>query len=332
MPLSNAERQARWRARRKQERIEKQTASPKVVIAFDPPHLKPLDKLPINAVFKGQIINDKSKINYKNSLKLMFKDYWNTELSNNHIIFDVLDNKAVSYKDVAPDFNFLNNVDGRATIIKYRRHAINVLNIVRRIRGFSNYQKKLIPYRDWVSHNYEIQRQHIVLPPISFEYDDVMKVFNSIDDINEKIIYGLLMLAPPRRIGDYNKTVIINNKEDFDKIDKTENYYYDGKIYIYKSKVDNRSPADIAAQQPIYIIDVPPEVIALINPNFRYLIQKNLLVCRLFEKYHGYNYTNQNIRRLYASHKLKINYNTVKQVADSMGHNVEQNLRYALST
>jgi len=322
MPLSNAERQANWRARNK---IVK-------VVDFDPPHLEPLVKLPDNSIFYGVIKCNETKANYKASLKLMFKDYWNNDLSDDHLIFNVLDNKSVKFKDVAPDFNFLNNIDGRTTIIKYKRHAINVLNLLRRMRGFANYQKQIIPYREWLSQNYESKRQEVKLPPISFEYEDIMKVFNSIDNIDEKIIYGLLMLIPPRRIGDYVNTIIVHTKEEFDGLPKVMNYYYDGKIYIYNTKVDNRTFVTSTNNEPIFIVDVPPEVIAIINHSQNFLINKGIRINQLFEKYHNYKYTNANIRRLYVTHHLKaaIKYKDVKDTANAMGHSVEQNLKYLL--
>ena len=60
------------------------------------------------------------------------------------------------------------------------------------------------------------------------------------------------------------------------------------------------------------------------------MITKPINIGYIFNLVYGHPYTNAEIRRLYATHIKDIKYNKRKQLADAMGHSVEENLKYVL--
>ena len=323
MPLSNAERQRRYRLRHglgvPQERV-------KLVLDF--PDLPPLKKLPYKGIYKhDKPLSERSKSDYTSGVKHIYKDHTGKDLPDNHPIFDVLENKSVSYKNVKDDFGWLNKCDIKPLIQKNYRNVLYTHLVARSIRGFTEFAKKFIPYRMWHEENYHERRAEKEIEPISFDRDEIIKNMNSLQDTEEKMLYGLLMLIPTRRIGDYRNTIIENKHT---KYPNDFNIYKDGKIEIYNTKSDTRTPMAKENKKPIFIIDIPPEVDNLIDKSNAYLFNKPISVGVVFNKIYGRPYTNIEIRRLYASHIKDLKYKERKKLADAMGHSVEENLKYVL--
>lgn len=323
MPLSNAERQRRFRLRHglgvPQERVK---------LVLDVPELPPLKTLPFKGIYRREKkLTQDVKVRYSSIIKRVYKDYSGKDLPDNHPIFDILENKAVAYKYVKEDFAWLNKCNVRDLIIKFHKAAVDILNVVRCIRGFTEFAKKMIPYRYWLEENYHERRAEKDIEPISFDRDEIIKNMDSLQDTEEKMLYGLLMLIPTRRIGDYRNTIIENKHT---KYPNDFNIYKDGKIEIYNTKSDTRNPMDKEKKKPIFIIDVPPEVDKLIDKSNAYLFNKPISVGVVFNKIYGRPYTNIEIRRLYASHIKDLKYKERKKLADAMGHSVEENLKYVL--
>lgn len=323
MPLSNAERQRRYRLRHglgvPQERV-------KLVLDF--PDLPPLKTLPSKYIYKrAEELTQDVKVRYASAIKHIYKDHTGKLLPDNHSIFDILVNKAVAYKYVKEEFGWLNKCNVRDLIIKNYRNVLYTYLVTRSIRGFTQFAKKFIPYRIWYEENYHERRAEKEIEPISFDRDEIIKNMNSLQDTEEQMLYGLLMLIPTRRIGDYRNTIIENK---YTKYPNNFNIYKDGKIEIYNTKNDSRTPMAKENKKPIFIIDVPPEVDKLIDKTNAYLFNKPISVGVVFNKIYGRPYTNMEIRRLYASHIKTIKYNERKKLADAMGHSVAQNLKYVL--
>ena len=321
MPLSNAERQKKWRVTHGLE------GRKKVEIVLDVPTLPPLKKMPTKPLKRDNPLSEATKKLYTKAIEVIYKDYKGRDIWGSHPIFNVLDNKTVNFKDVKEEFAFLNQTDVKELVTKHSRNAIYLYNVVRCIRGFGSFVKKIHPYRLWLDDKYQERRDEVTIEPISFEREEVLRRFNELDDVNDKIAYGLLMLIPPRRIGEYLNTII---PKGYTKYPNTYNYYDDGKILIYNSKVDIRNGVARIRDEPIYVVEVPPEVIEIIDMSKDKIINKDINVSLLFKKIYGHPYTNMDIRRLYASHIKDIKYYQRRMLADAMGHSVEQNLRYVL--
>lgn len=324
MPLSNAERQRRFRERHGLG----VNSGPKEKLVYDIPELEPLKKLPSVYNKRDKILTERTKVKYIASVKKVYKKQWNKDIDDNHPIFKTLENKKVLFKEVKDDFNFLNKINVRDLILTNQYNALDVLHVTRNIAGFTDFKKKMIPYMEWFKQNYEERRAERIVEPISFDREDIIRRMNLLEDNDFKIVYGLMMLIPSRRLNEYRNTIIPNA---FTPYPNNFNYYQNGQILIYHAKTDTRHFNERNKDLPIYVVDVPKEIQELIDTKHQYIITKPVSVTHIFNLVYGHPYTNAEIRRLYASHIKDTKYNKRKELADAMGHSVSQNLKYVLN-
>lgn len=323
MPLTNAERQRRFREKHGMG-VDNGARQP---LILDIPELEPLDKLSPQKPMRDTELTEKTKKLYIRAVKNIYKDWWGKEINDDHPIFKVLENKKVLFKEVKDDFNFLNVINVRELVVKNKNNAINILQVVRYIPGFNEFKKKMLPYRIWLEENYQERRAEKTVEPISFDREDIIRRMNLLEDNDHKIVYGLMMLIPTRRIGEYRNTIIPDETTPYPN---NYNYYVDGQILIYKAKEDTRPLLKRNKDEPIYVIDVPEEIQALIDKGNKFMITKPINIGYIFNQVYGHPYTNAEVRRLYATHIKETKYNKRKQLADAMGHSVAQNLKYVL--
>lgn len=320
MPLSNAERQKRFRERHG-------LTSNRQPLILDIPELPPLDKLLPRRTMRNKDLTEGVKKMYISSAKKIYKDWSGKDITDEHPIFKTLENKKVLFKEVKDDFNFLNTINVRELVVKNNRDALNMLHIIKFIPGFNDFKKKIIPYRIWLEENYQERRAEKVIEPISFDREDIIRRMNLLEDNDYKIVYGLMMLIPTRRIGEYRNTIIPDASTSYPN---NYNYYIDGQILIYKAKSDTRPLLKQNKDEPIYIVDVPEEIQALIDKGNKFIITKPINIKHIFNQVYGYPYSNAEVRRLYATHIKDIKYNKRKELADAMGHSVTENLKYVI--
>lgn len=322
MPLTNAERQRRFREKHGMG-VDRGAREP---LILDIPELEPLDKLTPQKPMRETELTEKTKKRYTSSVKNIYKEWWGKDIADDHPIFKGLKNKKVLFKEVK-DFNFLNVINVRELVVKNNNDALNMLHMVRFIPGFNDFKKKIIPYRIWLEENYHERRAEKTVEPISFDREDIIRRMNLLEDNDHKIVYGLMMLIPARRIGEYRNTII---PDAFTPYPNNYNYYVDGKILIYNAKSDTRPLLERNKDEPIYVVDVPEEIQALIDKGNKFIITKPINIGYIFNLVYGHPYTNAEIRRLYATHIKDTKYNKRKELADAMGHSVSQNLKYVL--
>jgi hypothetical protein len=350
MPLTNAEKQARFRARKMAENAEafklkeaerqrKMYKDKKATVKVEPiepkepiKELQPLKKRknPINK----SVLNDNSKIIYKSFIKQFYKYYTNDTLDDSHDIIKAIDNVKYSYKNIKKDFAFLFNKQTFIDIINRYNNKLNFLYaIVIRLYGFTPIVKKLYPYMQDSRNTYEINRANRTIDEnitniVSFKIDDIINnIDKNKDKLNytERIIYALMMSMPTRRAHDYRLCKIINHKPN-EKTDKKFNYYHNGIIYIFNTK-----------NKKYDVIDLPSEILQFIDIKNEWLLGKlynptrlSKIITKMMYKIYDIKINATLIRRLYADYLRSLNLNAYEwnKQANKMGHSLAENIKY----
>jgi hypothetical protein len=291
MPMTNAERQKRFRERQllnnrdeylhTQSQYKKKQYRKKYKDGEEPEEeikeeikeefilLKPIKKR--QALLNKTIIMNDTKKTYIKSLSKIYNSYYHKDITDDFKIEldKLLSIQKYNIKLIKEEFNIINK--DIYDIIKNTSNKSDIRNlhaIITRIRGFSTLVKKIAPYIDDNQIQYaiarnnkeftsNIQRKYYAL---SFNKDDIIKNLNN-DDLGltskEKLLYGLFTLFHTRRPVDYNRMFIVNEKPKYEtrkKINDRNNYYFDGIFYFYMTK-----------NKQIQKYNVPSELQLLIN-------------------------------------------------------------------
>ncbi len=306
------------------------------------PKLKPLKKR-VHPIIKKNLKNV-SKYIYINFIKKFYKHYTKKELNNDSDIIKAINNEKFSYKKVKEQFDFLNEKFDDI-LIKYENQLNYVYAIFARIRGLTKFINKLYPYQIRLQNLNEDKRQEKVIPEIkiekiSFDKDDVLlNLKNEKLRYCERILYGLILLLPPRRYEDYRITKITNSIPN-EKNDSNYNYYYDGKIYIYNSKSDTRTAVEKDISKIRYIIELPEELNKLIDLSKEYILGREytqsgvskLLATATFKIY-NIVFNISEIRRIKITEENDkgLSYYEKKELADAMNHSISEQAKYVLA-
>jgi len=275
MPMTNAERQKKYRERQllnnrdeylhTQSQYKKKQYRKKYKDGEEPQEteneikqeekefiiLKPIKKR--QALLNKTIIMDDTKKTYIKSLSKIYNSYYHKELTEE---FKQELNKLLSVQKyninlMKEEFNIIHK--NIYDIIKNTSNKADIRNlhaIITRIRGFSTLVKKIAPYIDDNQQQYAIARNNKEFTNVirkkydtlSFNKDDIIKNLNNHDlglTSKEKLLYGLFTLFHTRRPVDYNRMIIPNEKPKFEtrkKINDRNNYYFDGVFYFYITK------------------------------------------------------------------------------------------------
>jgi hypothetical protein len=305
------------------------------------PKLKPFKKR-TQPIIKNEITEQTQKT-YISFIKKFYKYYNKKDLNEDNDIIKAIKNEKFSHKNVKDSFSFVN--EQFDDIIKTYNHQLNyVYSIFARIRGMTPFINKINPYQQQLQKNNEMKRQTKTISEdkvnkIKFEKEEVLKNLSNTNlSYTETLIYLLTMLLPPRRYDDYRIIKIVNNQPN-EKNDTNYNYYYKNKIYIYNSKSDTRSEIEKQESKIKYIIELPKEIIELINNDNEYLLGNlysqsymSKLFANTFYKIYGIVYNIVEIRRIYITNKNKegLSYYEKKEIADAMNHSIEQQAKYVI--
>lgn len=169
-----------------------------------------------------------------------------------------------------------------------------------------------------------------------FSNETIMENINNLEDVNDKMIYGLYTLLPPRRLEYCNMHVISKNS----KRDNTKNYLiiYKGSPYqfVFNDYKTNKTYKE-------QIIDIPAELSVIIK---NYLLANKIksgmkfidlninefskLIKKVFNKIYNKNITLNWLRKSYATYinSLNISNNDRTRLSEMMGHSSNQNQKY----
>jgi hypothetical protein len=350
MPLTNAERQARFRQKKIEELgIDKYNETqrqryhdyyykdkPIIIKPAEPEipeivNLKPLGKK-VKTVNKSELTDITIK-NYTNTIKKIYKHYKKTDLPDDCDIIKCLNSEPYKTKNIKADFAFLlDNTTLEDVIITFNKNLKNIYCVFTRVQGFATVVKKLYPYIIKEREEYEAKRGQRQIPTdvlsaISFKKEDVIDNVNKAQlDDNIKLIAYLYLLIPTRRINDYRLTKISKTIPD-NTFDNSFNYYFDNKIYIFNTK-----------NKQVMTIDLPPEITSLINLDDEFMLGKLYIECnltnlfkRIMMKIYKLQINITLMRILYATHlrNSKLSGYDWNKKAQIMGHSLKENIMYS---
>jgi len=296
MPLTNAERQKKFRERqllnnrdeylhtqsqykkkqyRKKYKDGEELLEPDNEIKEEVPQeeefvlLKPLKRRP--ALLNKKIINDETKKTYIKSLSKIYKSYYHKDITHefNEELIKLLSVQKYNINLIKDEFKIIDK--DIYDIIKNTSNKSDIRNInaiITRIRGFSSLVKKITPYTDDNQIQYAISRNNKEFTPaiqrkyyaLSFNKDDIINNLNN-DDLQltskEKLLYGLFTLFHTRRPVDYNRMFIVNEKPKYENRKK----FKDRNNYYF----DGVFYFYVTKNKQIQKYNVPPELRLLID-------------------------------------------------------------------
>jgi len=312
-------------ARTEQRRADKAIITP--TIEYEVKNIKKAKKLP---EMKSEPKQEITKHNYISFIKRFYKKYTGNELDENADIILKINEQLYKALNISKQFKEI--LTKNFEDIKTNAHDVNTLySIFRGVRGFTDIEKKLYPYFLDYYEQYQEKRSVIKVKDeedlnISFDTKDILNNIDKLDDKEDKIIYGAVMMLRCR-LHDLRVTKITKNKNDI-KNDKN-NWIYENKLYI-----------NITKNKKKQIIDIPKEMRDLYGDTEGYLFgtmsEKSASGLtyrfqRITKKVYGKSYSYLNIRHLYATYinnkgsSYKERLDTSKQA----GHNVVEQIRYA---
>jgi len=280
--------------------------------------LKPLKKK-LNPLNKS-ILKEQTKKIYFKSLNTIYKNYKNIEINDTLKIeiFKLLSNENYNNKLINDELNFIKT--DLYEIIKSSNKADirNVYSLITRIKGFSSTIKKLYPYIEKNQIDYNNNKLNKIANinlenKLSFKKEDIIKILNDNElklTNREKLLFSLFTLFPTRRAIDYNRMLISNKipkTEKKLKLEKRNNYYYNGEFYfnIIKNKDVQQYPI-ISELKEI----IENEILLRSNDCDNHLLLKknnkpftkselSLNIMKVYKKIYGITISAVEIRRLY---------------------------------
>ena len=289
MPLTNAERQKRYREKqllhnkeaydkkislkmkkhyrklKNEEDIVDKKEEDIVDKEFILMELKPI-KRRINPLNKSKL-NDKSIELYLKTIKKIYKNYYKKEIEDDSDLLNILTNKPYNLDKLTLQLEFIKT--DLYNVIKENYKDITILYaVITRIKNFAKQVKQLYPYIEQKQNIYNEKRitkkpdmiiEHKI-ETLSFKKEDILSILNN-DNIQltetERLIYGLMTLFPTRRAVDYRKMLISDTKPKKEaklKINERNNYYYNKQFYF-----------NVTKNKDIQQFDIPDELDKLIN-------------------------------------------------------------------
>ena len=319
--------------------------------------LKPL-KQKLNPLNKS-ILKEQTKKTYLKSLNTIYKVYKDKEIDDNlkDEIIKLLSNEKNNNKLINEELNFIKT--DLYEIIKSSNKADirNVYSLITRIKGFANTIKQLYPYINENQTEYNNTRINKVadvnvknkMSKLSFNKDDIIAILNDNDlklSNREKLIFSLFTLFPTRRAIDYNRMLISIEKPKNEKklkLEKRNNYYYNGEFYFNVTKnKDIQQYSIISELKEIIdneILSRPIEYdnhLLLNDENKPYTSSElSLNIMKVYKKIYGIAISAVEIRRLYSTYlknQVSIGEMTEEQhreISTMMNHSYEENKKYA---
>ena len=319
--------------------------------------LKPL-KQKLNPLNKS-VLKEQTKKTYLKSLNTIYKVYKDKEIDDNlkDEIIKLLSNEKNNNKLINEELNFIKT--DLYEIIKSSNKADirNIYSLITRIKGFSKTIKQLYPYINENQIDYNNTRINKIadvnvknkMSKLSFNKDDIIAILNDNDlklSNREKLIFSLFTLFPTRRAIDYNRMLISIEKPKNEKklkLEKRNNYYYNGEFYFNVTKnKDIQQYSIISELKEIIdneILSRPIEYdnhLLLNDENKPYTSSElSLNIMKVYKKIYGIAISAVEIRRLYSTYlknQVSIGEMTEEQhreISTMMNHSYEENKKYA---
>jgi len=265
-------------------------------------------KSPINTKLSSKRIQQLSS-----TIKAFTKNFKNKKIDDNHDIIKCLKSEPFDNNNIKEEYQFFYD-DFDNIISQLSPTKIKYLSGIFARTSFDELYLRLMP--KCISILREEQKKRIdTKQEIFIDFDKSIKdLFNSLDlekfNFKEFLIISLYHSNPPKRLYDYIYCKIVNEIPS-KELDKQYNYYFDGKIYINKCKIDTRTQKQKDNNDFITINDIDihsQKIIKLINHEF--LLGNNhttgnnpVRFDKIMEKVYGIPITISQFRRIYLSFK-----------------------------
>jgi hypothetical protein len=328
----NVQRNKEMRQRKGLEIYEKRRLKRKNDKAFITPpivyEVKDIKKVKELPKMKTQAKEEITKKNYIGFIKRIYKKYTGNELDDNNDVILKINELPYKALNISKKFKQI-IIDNFDKIRADRDEVKNIYIIFRGVRGFTDIEKRLYGYVLDYQEQYQEKRSVIKVDDveklnISFNTQDILNNLEKIDNKQDKIIYGAVMMLKCR-LKDLNDTIITKNKDDI-KNDK-QNWIYGNKLYINITKNKKKN-----------IMDIPKEVQNLYGDTEGYLFGKKIQQASLSTRLqaitktvYGKSYSYLNLRHCYATYinDKGSSYNERSETAKQSGHSVLEQIRYA---
>lgn len=261
-------------------------------------------------------------------------------------------NKTVARRTILKEISWLKDI--KATVLKLRQAYANnhsfkyfiaiLASLCSRIKKFQNdHQMLSLLYRN-IHNEYITQRGNNQEETVINYHDEDDKItkYNNIQDITDKLIFGLYMFMLPRRIKDIALLKLVHDNEDQDT---RYNYMLmsDGNIkVIYNNYKTSNTYGTQTFDVPIILYDCIFEYIAhhqIVDGMFLFKQKKNdhhlsipfmsNKIKQIMQNTYNVECSNRSIRRSAVSNLGNVSLNERKQIARAMGHSVNEQLLYA---
>jgi len=297
------------------------------------------------------ILSPKRISQLSSTIKAFTKNFKNIKIDDTHDIIKCIKSQDFNNENIINEYKFFN--DDFDNIIKQLTPTkIKYLSGIFARTSFDELYCKLMPY--CISILKEEQKKRIdTKQEIIIDFDksfndllnDIKEGTKDLDfNIHELIIISLYHNNPPKRLYDYIFCKIVNDIPSKD-LSKDYNYYYDGKIYINKCKIDTRTKSQKENNEFITINDIDIHTQNLIkkcleinddNLNKEFLLMKefkeNIPVRfeKIMEKLYGFPVKVSQYRRLFLSYHDKKGMDKNKRILFSnfMNHSLNEQNKY----
>ena len=278
----------------------------------------PLHKKPKKA--KKSILKDSSIITYTGKLRAFHLRMTGLPLSAD--IINAIQGNDYDKKIVQDEFKYLyDNLE----LIKLNeiRSIPTICKIFTKIPGFVKLLKILVPIKRNIEKAEAIRRNDTSIKQddiISFDKQDLLLNSSKLQNDSEKLLFLLMTLLPTRRLDDYRS---------MSSSPSLGNHYDNDFLFIKDSFTKNKKNISIP---------IPPEIKPLL-PSSGFILGKEYSISALSLKFfnimmkvYGKKIGALDLRRMYLTtiNLSGASFRERKLIADSVGHSVEESLKYSL--
>jgi hypothetical protein len=315
-------------------------------------YLEPLKKR-INPINKSKLNNNTIEL-YLKTMKKLYKNYHDTELSDDSDLINVLTNKPYNLEKINTQLGFIKKRVYDIIKESNSQDIRIIYSVITRIKSYAMPVKQIYPYLNKNQTKYSETRENKTIDDItqkkinilSFDKDDIIAKYNVFKDqlsSNQKLIYVLLTLFPTRRAVDYRKMKVKLSEPQSEKkkvYEDKNNYYYNKHLYFNVTKNKKIQKYEILEEldnilRPI--IESKKDGEYLLNKNGNQMTQNELTreIMETTYKIYGISISAVEIRKLYATHikemvkEKKITEKEHREISDRMNHKYEENKLYA---
>ena len=265
-------------------------------------------------------LKEASIITYTSKLRAFHNRMTGLPLSQD--IINAIQGKDYNKKAVQEEFKYL--YDRVAYIKEKELNSIpNICKIFTKITGFVKLIKILVPIKRNIENAEGVRRNETIIKQediISFDKQEILKHAAKLTDNQAKIMYLLMTLLPTRRLDDYrNMTYGVSDG----------NYFDDEFMYIKEANTKNKK--GITIKIPSEILELLPKAGYILGKEYSGPVLSNKF-SSLMNKIYGKKIGALNLRRMYLTtiNNSCASFLERKDIADAVGHSVEESIKYAL--